>query len=75
MLKQSVPMVWSPELMPPARSALAQVSIVGFDAATILISCVYYLLISREWLPLMLTTTGLSAAALLFTYVYVPESP
>ena len=75
MLKQSVPFVWSSELMPPKNSAITAVTLTGFDASTLLISCVYYFMVSREWLPLMLGTTIMSAIALVITYICIPESP
>ena len=75
MLKQAVPFVWGAELLPPSRGTISSVCLTSFDAMTLLISCLYYMFISREVVPLLLTTTVLAAAALLFLFAFVPESP
>ena len=53
-LKQSVVYVWMAELVPARNSTSVTVSLTSFDAGSLGIICLYFLLVSPDWFPLML---------------------
>jgi len=75
MLKVQVPYVWVAEIVPAARATLSSVCLTSFDSSTLMIACLYFILISRDWLPLILSMTVLSTLALLYALIFIPESP
>lgn len=74
-LKQSVVYVWMAELVPSTHTTPVTVSLTSFDAGSIGIICTYFLLISRDWFPLMLFMTALSTLAFIAIIFFLPESP
>lgn len=74
-LKQTVSYVWATELAPAAKSTVITVSLTCFNSGSLAFICAYFLLISRDWFPLMLFMTVLSTIAYLACVFVLPESP
>ena len=74
-MKNSVCYVWISELVPIRHKNSALVSLTSFDSGTLGFLCLYFVLASREWFPIMMVTTLLSTLALLILIVVLPESP
>ena len=74
-LKQSVVYVWATELVPASHSTGVTVSLTAVDAGSLAFICTYFLLISRDWFPLMLFMTMLSTVSFLVCAFLLPESP
>ena len=74
-LKQSVVYVWATELAPAKNSTGVTVSLTCFDAGSLAFICTYFLLISKDWFPLMFFMTMLSTASFLVCLFVLPESP
>ena len=74
-MKQSVVYVWATELAPAKNSTAVTVSLTCFDAGSLAFICTYFLLISKNWFPLMFFMTMLSTASFLFLAFVLPESP
>ena len=74
-LKNTVCYIWMAELVPKNYSDSVSVTLTSFDSFTIAVVCLYFLLVSRDWFPLMMTMTALCTLALLFAAWYMPESP
>ena len=51
------------------------VSLTCFDAGSLAFICSYFLLISKDWFPLMLFMTMLSTVSFLVCVFLLPESP
>lgn len=75
MLKNSVPYVYINELVPQANATSSLVTLSSFDASTLMFVNLYFLFVSREWLPLVLFMTILAFVAFIFTIIWIPESP
>ena len=74
-LKQTVVYVWATELAPAKNSTGVTVSLTCFDAGSLAFICTYFLVISRNWFPLMFFMTMLSTASFLVCLFVLPESP
>ena len=75
MLTKSLPYVWAAEVSPPNKTTLTSVSITSFDAATVMVACLYFLVISRDWFPLCMFMTAIQSIGLIYAIIFIPESP
>ena len=75
MLKGIIPFCYIAELVPTSNKAMTTIVITAFDLASLMVLNSYFLLISRDWMPIQLATTILATFALLYSMVFIPESP
>ena len=74
-LKNTVCYIWIGELVPQKSASGVAVSLTTFDSTTIAVVCLYFILVSRDWFPLMFSMTLVGSLAFVFSFVYMPESP
>ena len=75
MLKGIIPFCYIAELVPSNNKATTTIVLTAFDLASLMVLNSYFLLISRDWMPIQLATTILATCALLYSMVFIPESP
>ena len=74
-LKNTVSYIYLLELIPEKYGTVANVSMTSFDSATMAFVCLYFILISKDWFPLMFVMTLMSTFALLVIIFVLTESP
>ena len=67
--------MWAAEMIPSKSRTTATVCVSSFDCFTPAVVGIYFLLISRDWLPLYLSMTILNTVGLLLSIFFIPESP
>lgn len=75
MLKGIIPFCYIAELVPSNNKATTTIVLTAFDLASLMVLNSYFLLISRDWMPIQLATTILATCALVYAIVFIPESP
>ena len=66
--------VWAQELVPQSAITNVTVSLSTFDSGSLAFICTYFLLISKDWFPLMLTSVLMTLVAFIGCF-FLPESP
>lgn len=74
-LKNNVCYSWLFSMVHSSNKSAACSFLNAFDTSTILVTCVYFQFISREWFWLYLVMTVLASMSFLILMVFVPESP
>ena len=74
-LKCTVCYVWMAELVPQTNANSVAVTLTSLDSGTIAVVCLYWMLVSRNWFPLVFVMTLLGSLAFLFAVCFMPESP
>ena len=67
--------MWAQELVPAQNTTSIAVSLSTFDSGSLAFICLYFLLISKDWFPLMLVSVIMSVISLLICAILLPESP
>ena len=74
-MKGAISYVWLAELVPATNKNVCTVCLTCFDSGTMAVVGFYFLMISKDWFPLMLFTSVLSTVSLILAWIFIPETP
>ena len=74
-MKHSVVYVWAAELVPKDQRTSVAACLTSYDSGSIFFICLYFLLISRNWFPIMLVCVIMSILSWICCLFLLPESP